>query len=541
MTAAAPQAANPTHLVADPGSKGGVDPCTLSATELAVRIAQGQLTARDAVEAHIARIERVNAALNAVVVKRYDEARAEANAIDERRARGETLPPLAGVPITVKECLDFAGTASTFGVPGRAATRAAGDDPYVARLRAAGAIVVGKTNVAQLLIFTETDNPLFGRTNNPWNLERSSGGSSGGEGAIIAAGGSALGLGTDIGGSVRIPAAFCGITSLRPTAGRCPDPGRASVPAGQRAVASQVGPLARSVDDLAMVLALINGGHGLDHEAVVPLGDHREVDVARLRVAVLADDGVMTPSPAIARALREATAMLKAAGAEIVPCDLPPSAEAMRIWLACVTADRGAGMRRTVRGGKVDPRAGLMLRLSGMPPALRRMVAGLLSAIGQKGLGGNMRMFASGSVADYWRVVEDQMDYRAAYATALDSPPGGPVDLVLMPAYGVPAVRHGASANMPVAGSYSLLSPVLGYPAGVVPVTRVRVTEESGRAKSSDVVHKTAFEADRESAGLPVGVQLMGRPWRDDAVLAAMRVIEQGARNSPDFPAWPNP
>ncbi|MGR9884727.1 amidase family protein, partial [Escherichia coli] len=92
-----------------------------------------------------------------------------------------------------------------------------------------------------------------------------------------------LGLGTDIGGSVRIPAVFCGITSLRPTAGRCPDPGRASVPAGQRAVVSQVGPLARSVDDLATVLALINGGHGLDHEAVVPLGDHREVDVGKLR------------------------------------------------------------------------------------------------------------------------------------------------------------------------------------------------------------------------------------------------------------------
>lgn len=540
MKTVAPQAANPNRASASESIERGIDPCRLSATELAAQIALGKLTARDAVEAHIARIERIDPTLNAVVLKRYDAARAEADAIDARRAGGEALPPLAGVPITVKECLDLAGTASTFGVPARAAVRATADDPYVARLRAAGAIVVGKTNVAQLLIFTETDNPLYGRTNNPWNLERSSGGSSGGEGAIIAAGGSTLGLGTDIGGSLRIPAVFCGITSLRPTAGRCPDPGRASVPAGQRAVASQVGPLARSVDDIATVLALINGGHGLDHEAVVPLGDHREVDVAKLRVAVLADDGVMTPSPAIARALREATGMLEAAGAEIVPCELPPSAEAMRLWLACITADRGAGMRRTAQGGKVDPRAGLMLRLSGMPPALRGLVAGLLAAIGQKGLGGNMRMFGSGSAADYWQAVEDQMDYRAAFAAALDSAPGGPVDLVLMPAYGVPAVRHGASANMPVAGSYSLLSPVLGYPAGVVPVTRVRATEESGRAKSSDVVHKTASEADRESAGLPVGVQLMGRPWRDEVVLAAMRVIEQGARNSPDFPAWPN-
>jgi fatty acid amide hydrolase len=522
-----------------PSPKSALDPCALSATDLAAQIAQGTVTAAEAVEAHVARIERVNAALNAVVVKRYEDARTEADAVDRRRSGGEALPPLAGVPITVKECLDLKGTPSTFGIPGRAAVNAADDDPYVARLRAAGAIVVAKTNVAQLLIFTETDNPLYGRTNNPWNPERSSGGSSGGEGAIVAAGGSALGLGTDIGGSLRIPAAFCGISALRPTAGRCPDLGRASVPFGQRAVASQVGPLGRSVDDLALALSIINGGHGLDTEAVIPLGDYRDVDIKRLRVAVLADDEAMTPSPAIARGLREAADMLNAAGASIVPCTLPSSLEAMRIWLGCITADRGAGMRRTARGGKIDARAGLMLRLSGMPPALRSLVAGFLSALGQKGLSGNMRSFGTGSVDDYWRLVEEQMDYRARFAAALDNAPGGKVDLVLMPAYGVPAVRHGASANMPVAGSYSLLAPVLGYPAGVVPVTRVRGGEEGGRLKSSDVVHKTALEADRGSTGLPVGVQLMGRPWRDDVVLAAMRAIEQAARKTADFPATP--
>jgi fatty acid amide hydrolase len=534
MSGANLQAATPPRPVDD-----RVDPCMLPATELAARIARGTITARDAVEAHIARIEKVNERLNAIVVKRYDDARAEANAFDARRARGEALPPLAGVPITVKECLDLAGTASTFGVPARASMRAGTDDPYVARLRAAGAIVIAKSNVAQLLIFTETDNPVFGRTNNPWNPERSSGGSSGGEGAIVAAGGSSLGLGTDIGGSVRIPAAFCGIASLRPTAGRCPDSGRGSVPLGQRAVVSQIGPLARSVDDLAAALALINGGHGLDHEAVVPLADYRAVDVGKLRVAVLADDGVMTPSAAITRALREAQEMLKATGAQIVPCALPSLAEAMRIWLACVTADRGSGMRRTAQGSKLDPRAALMLRLAGLPPALRRIVARLLSAIGQKGLAGNMRMFGGGTADRYWRAVEDQMNYRAAFAAALDHAPGGPIDLVLMPAFGVPAVRHGAAADMPVAGTYSLLSPVLGYPAGVVPVTRVRAAEESGRKKSSDLVHKRAFEADCESAGLPVGVQLMGRPWRDEVVLAAMRVIEQAARRNPDFPTTP--
>jgi fatty acid amide hydrolase len=132
----------------------------LSASQLATSIAEGTIKAREAVEAYIARIEEVNGALNAVVVKRYDEARAEADAVDQKRARGETLPPLAGVPITVKECFDLAGTPATFGLSARTATRATSDDPYVARLRAAGAIVLAKTNVAQLLIYTESDNPV---------------------------------------------------------------------------------------------------------------------------------------------------------------------------------------------------------------------------------------------------------------------------------------------------------------------------------------------------------------------------------------------
>src|SRR5262245_59331761 len=164
------------------------DVCRLSAAELARRIAAREVSAVEAVEAHIARIEKVNAALNAVVVKRYDAARAEARDIDARRTRGETLSALAGVPITIKECLDLEGTPSTCGIPSRVGHRAAADDVHVGHLRAAGAIVLGKTNAAQLLIFTETDNPLYGRTNNPWNPDRSCGGISGGEGAIVAAG-----------------------------------------------------------------------------------------------------------------------------------------------------------------------------------------------------------------------------------------------------------------------------------------------------------------------------------------------------------------
>ena len=258
-----------------------------------------------------------------MVFKRYDAARAEARSADGRRASGEPLGPLHGVPITLKECLDLEGTPSTFGLPSRANTRATQDDLYVARMRAAGAIVLGKTNVAQLLFHTECENPVYGRTNNPWNLERTCGGSSGGEGAIIAAGGSPLGLGTDIGGSLRYPAAYCGIASLKPTAGRTPDAGRYSSPIGQRAIVSQVGVLARRVADVALGTEVINGGRAPDAEPPMPLGDFERVDLARLRVATYADDGTFTVAPAVRRAVGEAAAALRAAGATVTEWQPP--------------------------------------------------------------------------------------------------------------------------------------------------------------------------------------------------------------------------
>jgi fatty acid amide hydrolase len=203
-----------------------------SAHEIAARIAAGDLSSSEAVEHFIGRLKAVNGKLNAVVVDLSESARKAAAEIDRARSRGDELPPLAGVPVTIKECFDLAGTASTFGLTSRQREIESKDDPYVAALRAAGAIPIAKTNLPQLMIFTETDNPLYGRTNNPWDPERSCGGSSGREAAVIAAGGSPLGLGNDIGGSLRVPAAFCGITSIRPTAGRTPDHCAHGLPVG---------------------------------------------------------------------------------------------------------------------------------------------------------------------------------------------------------------------------------------------------------------------------------------------------------------------
>jgi len=508
---------------------GDRDLWKLSATELAQRIAAGEVSAIDAVEAHIERIERVNGKLNAVVVKRYDAARAEARAVDERRARGEALPPLAGVPVTVKECLDLAGTPSTFGLKARAGVIATEDDPYVARLRAAGAIVLGKTNVSQLLMYTESDNPVYGRSNNPWNMGRTPGGSSGGQAAIIAAGGSPLGLGTDIGGSLRIPAHYCGIASLRPTAGRTPDVGRYSTPIGEQAVASQTGPLARDVEDLALGLSLINGK---EHA----LGDFRTVNVSKLRVGVFADDGFFTPSPALRRAVREAADILAAAGAKVIPWQPPAPAQAMGLWLGTITADKGKGMKQLLRGEKADPRIGSLLKLASLPRFVQGLVAKLAGALGQKTLAATALSLGDGTAHGYWRTVEAQVDYQDEWRRALDR---DGIDVVLYPAYGVPAVLHGANNDLPTTGSYALLAPVLGYPTGVVPLTRVRPDEESDRPASKDKAERTTRASEEGSAGLPIGVQVMARPWRDDVALAAMSVIETAAKKRSDYPAAP--
>ena len=191
-----------------------------TATELAQFIRSGEVSAQEVVEAHIQRIEEANPHLNAVVYPLFEQARIAAKEADRQQASGKSLGSLHGVPVTIKDQFEVAGTPATWGLPGRAGKIATEDGPLVRRLRDAGAILLGKTNVSQLLLYNAADNPLYGRTNNPWDPERTPGGSSGGEAAIIAACGSPLGLGGDIGGSLRGPAHFCGIATLKPTSRR---------------------------------------------------------------------------------------------------------------------------------------------------------------------------------------------------------------------------------------------------------------------------------------------------------------------------------
>jgi fatty acid amide hydrolase 2 len=195
------------------------DLLTTSVRELARRVRSRTLSSLELVDAHIAQIERVNPVLNAVVRERFEEARVEARRADARQARGDDLPPLHGVPCTIKEAFALTGMPNTSGLLARKGFLATEDAAAVAKLRAAGAIPLGVTNVSELCMWLESNNRVYGRTNNPYDPARIAGGSSGGEGAIVAAGASPFGLGSDVGGSIRLPAFFNGIFGHKPSGG----------------------------------------------------------------------------------------------------------------------------------------------------------------------------------------------------------------------------------------------------------------------------------------------------------------------------------
>jgi fatty acid amide hydrolase len=498
-----------------------------SASEIAALIASGEVSSSDAVAAHIERIEAVDGILNAVVVRRFDEAMAEARRADERRARGEPIGALHGVPMTIKECFDLAGTPSTFGLTTRTHDRATSDDPYVARMRAAGAIVIAKTNLSQLMIFIEADNPVYGRTNNPWNIARTCGGSSGGEGAIIAAGGSPLGLGTDIGGSLRNPANYNGIVSMKPTPGRLDDVTRLPIFAGQDAIVSQAGPLARTVADVELAYAIASATAT------------QRVDLHGLRIGYYEHAGSFAASPALARATREAAALLADMGANVVRFEPPAVDAAMDLFYGILGADRGRGAIAALGKGVRDKRVAALFDIVSKSRSQLAPIVVLLRATRQTSLVDIVRNYGFGDARHYWDLVAALAAYKALFRRALDDAAGGPLDALVSPPGGLPAILHGASADVSTAGAYAPLYNVLGYPAGTIPFTRVRADEEAGRTPSRDSVEAAALASERGSTGLPAGVQIVARPGREDVAFSIMAALETVARSQPDFPATP--
>ncbi len=305
----------------------------LGALELADRIRSKEVSSREVLEAHLARVDECNGALNAIVRLLTDEARSAADAADRAVAAGAELGRLHGVPCTVKENIDLAGTPTTQGVTAFADAIATIDAPTVERMRAAGAIPFARTNLPDFGLRVHTDSQLHGPTRNPWNPEVTAGGSSGGEGAAIASGMSPIGLGNDIGGSLRNPAHCCGISSLKPTVGVIPM--ATVVPPEDMTLSSQLmvveGPMARRVADVRAGLEILAGQHWRDPRSVTAvLTDSAPGE--RLRIAVLTDPPGGTTDPGIAGAIRSVADLLADAGHEVVEATPPNYQRTVELW-----------------------------------------------------------------------------------------------------------------------------------------------------------------------------------------------------------------
>jgi amidase len=462
-----------------------------SATELAQLIAARQASSAEVVEAHLARIAAINPKLNAVVRVLADGARAAAAAADRKVAAGEPLGPLHGVPITVKENIDMAGLPTTNGVVPLAQATASVDAPVVERMRAAGAIPIGRTNLPDFGMRVHTDSALHGLTRNPWDATRTAGGSSGGEASALAAGMSPLGLGNDIGGSLRNPANACGVASIRPTMGRVPD--ASSGPAIDRQLAAQMmavqGPMARRVADVRLGLKVLSGAHPRDPWSLDP--PPARPPNGPVRVAVVAAPPGAATDPAVSAAVRRAADALAEAGYDVVEACPPRYAEAVSVWSRFLFGDLALGFPEMTGLMGPDGRAFLEAANAGATLLAHPLD---LSRV----------MVARDSVARAWSL------FMAEHP------------LILSPTWTTLPFTHGFDLDGAGAAAavLELMRPVvpanlLGLPSACVP---------AGLDPAS---------------GLPVGVLLTGRRMRDEECLDAAEAVEAKlALETPIDPRW---
>ena len=450
-----------------------------SASEQARLVRERQISPVELVDAHLDRIDRLNGGLNAFVVLRAEDARAQAREAEAAVLRGDDLGPLHGVPFSCKEAIETAGDRMTVG--SRLIDFVAEDDaPVVRRFRDAGGILLGKTNVPELLMCWETDSHVYGRANSAWDPDRTPGGSSGGEAAAISAGLSPIGIGTDGGGSIRVPSHLSGIVGLKGTPGRIPLTGHVPAPANIVSHTCNIGPMARRVEDLSLALGILSGYDAGDPGSIpfVAPPDVAVEALAGTRVGLFTGDGVTPVDPAIVTAVQDAGRQLDAAGLVVEEVQPPGLERAHEDWylvldkvIAVAVAELADGRRDELHQYTRD--------------FIRNDFSGL-----------------------------ELIDYVNAW-TARDAARTGLIEfmadypLLLGPVASIAAWRHGERAwDFPdgrvewlEAFSVAEAWNVYGFPAATVQVSQ---TED----------------------GLPIGVQLVARPWEDSLTLAACQVVE---------------
>lgn len=451
-----------------------------SLPEVAFLITSRAISSVDLVETYLNRIEEVNSPLNAIVAVAPDVLES-ARLCDSELERGHIIGPLHGIPITIKDTIATKGICTTSGSRLRADYVPQHDAPVITRLKAAGAIIVGKTNVPEMAIPYETDNPVFGRTNNPHDVSRTPGGSSGGEAAAIAARLSPAGIGSDLAGSIRVPAHFCGIAGLKPTSGSVPMEGHLPLASGTLSLGASIGPMARRVADLALLFSVI-----ADEPEARSFGEAVN-ELGTARVAWYADDEVAPVTEDVANAVRRAASILSEAGLNIVEERPPSISHGPRLWVELFSRVANEQIQSFYRGREQE--AG-------------PLVSALLQSLHEATLEENAN--AGEALA---KAVLERERLREELLRWMRQTP-----LTVAPVSATPAFTHGA-ARVDVNGesisvfrscSYSQTVNVFGLPAAVVPVART-------------------------TDGLPIGVQVIGRPHSERDVLAAAAIIEQSA------------
>ena len=444
-----------------------------SATSLARSIRGKKVSCAEVVDAYIKRVEEINPNLNCVVQLSTEQARSQAAKADAALAKGELKGPLHGVPMTAKDSIATAGVVTTSGTLGQRSYVPQEDATAIARLRGAGAIMLGNTNVPELCLAGESDNLIYGRSSNPYDLDRTPGGSSGGEGAAIAAGGSAGGLGSDVGGSIRWPAHCCGIAGLMPTSGRVSRAGHWPPLNGALDSLFRIGPMARYVKDLGLILGVISGTDWRDpHIVPMPLKDQGKVDIKVLRVAFFTDNGVRPPTPETDAVVRSAAQHLSEAGLMVEEACPEGIEENFDIWMKLVGADAGASVRN-------------LMKLAGTTET-HFLLDGKLDLLPQEPM----------SAFEFGSLLVRLDEYRARMLRFMEHR-----DVILCPVNSGPAMAHGTSLERLSGISYTIQFNHTNWPAAVV------------RGGTSD-------------DGLPIGVQVAAGPWREDLALAVAQHLE---------------
>ena len=450
--------------------------------EIAAGIREKRVSPVEVVDAHLERAAALQPKLNAFVHLDAEGARTQARAAEDALMRGEEVGPLHGVPVTIKSCIDVAGWPAPAGSLLRKDYVAQQDAPLVSRLRAAGAIVLGNTNTPEYLMAYETDNSLSGKTSNPWDLARSAGGSSGGEAAAIASGCSAGGVGSDGGGSIRVPAHFCGICGLKPTPGRIPATGHFPGGGGAFGWIGVVGPMARTVSDVRALFEVMAGPDAGDAlSAPVPVRAVKEKDARRLRVGILESDALGKATPETTAAVERAAGLLSEQGFKVERKRLVGLDCAIELWWYFF----GPVIANLIRDGAVGQE-------EIMSPMLREFVALATAEIPME--------FESLLTA-----CGDRDRLRGEILRQMEE-----VTILLSPVSTGPAFRHGegnwrsgARENYRDTMRYSQWLNLTGLPGVAVPL-----------GMSGD--------------GLPIGVQVIGRPYEEQVVLAVAEAIERG-------------